>query len=311
MPSERNSGSISRLVAVAMVLVTVGIWAFSFVLINRLLQEVPPITITAIRFLIAFAALQAARMLTGQRFLPRLSAKAWGLLAASGLLTYTFGNTASIWSQLYLPPVTVAFLFNFIPVFVVLMGIVTLGEMPSAIQWVGMGIMIVGAYVFFSAPRAFSPVWAVLLVVAADIGFAAFSIIGRPFARDKSLDTLTLSAIPMGIGSLALIPIGAYVEGMPHLSANSIYALLFLGVVTSALAYWLWNKALGVLKAFEVNTLANLVPFGTALTSWVWLGQTITVVQLVGMTVSILGISLVGMGGDKEPEVEELILHSD
>ncbi len=301
---------IGRFLAVLMVLATVSIWSFSFVLINRLLREVPPVTLTTVRFLIAFVTLEVLRVITGQSVLPKLTPKEWGLLAASGLLTYTFGNTAAIWSQLYLPPVTVAFLFNFIPVFVILMGIFALREIPSAIQWIGTGIMIIGAYMFFSAPKAFSPVWAVLLVISADIGFAAFSIIGRPFARDDSIDTLTLSAIPMGIGSIALIPIAASLEGMPHFSIHAIYGLLFLGMVTSALAYWLWNKALGVLKAFEVNTLANLVPFGTALTSWIWLGQGISLIQIVGMTVSIFGISLVGLGGNEETP-ESPMLHTD
>jgi drug/metabolite transporter (DMT)-like permease len=55
----------------------------------------------------------------------------------------------------------------------------------------------------------------------------------------------------------------------------------------------LYNHSLRILTALEMNVMLNLSPLGTALLAWLLLGERVTILQLAGMVVVIIGVVLV------------------
>lgn len=62
------------------------------------------------------------------------------------------------------------------------------------------------------------------------------------------------------------------------------------------MAYWLWFRGIGRLTATQVTFLGPLSPLTAAVVGWAALGQTLTPVQLAGMTLAF-GATVAGQLG--------------
>jgi drug/metabolite transporter (DMT)-like permease len=112
--------------------------------------------------------------------------------------------------------------------------------------------------------------------------------------RAERIDPLALSAIPMGIGGLFLVP---FIWPLPALSWPVVRILVWLTLINSATAFVLWNQALKHMQAFEISITANLMPLGTAILAPFFLGEIVPGNAWVGMLISLMGVVLVGVGG--------------
>jgi len=66
-----------------------------------------------------------------------------------------------------------------------------------------------------------------------------------------------------------------------------------LGVVNTALAFFLWNHALQRLEAFEISVLQNTMLVQIAVLSWMFLGEQLTVAKLIPMALVFIGALVV------------------
>ncbi|MBI4772386.1 MAG: DMT family transporter [Chloroflexi bacterium] len=109
------------------------------------------------------------------------------------------------------------------------------------------------------------------------------------------MGTLPLTAIPLAFGGGLLLLAGLAIEGPSRLPAGTWGLVLWLAVVNTALAYLLYNHALQVLTALEMNVMLNLTPLGTAALAWWLLQERPAVVQLAGIVAVIGGVLMVQM----------------
>jgi drug/metabolite transporter (DMT)-like permease len=125
------------------------------------------------------------------------------------------------------------------------------------------------------------------------VGFSAFGVLSREVARERQVSTLLLTALPLAIGGACLLVIGLPLEGLPHMTLTAWGLVLWLAVVNTAVAYVLYNHALRVLTALEMNILLNATPLVTALWAWFLLAERLTWIEGAGMLVAVTGIGLV------------------
>jgi drug/metabolite transporter (DMT)-like permease len=97
----------------------------------------------------------------------------------------------------------------------------------------------------------------------------------------------------MTIGSALILITGIITQGMPEISLTSWGIIAWLAVVNSAFAYTLWNGILKVLPAAEASILNNTMMVQIPILAVLFLGETITSRQLIGMGVVIIGTLLV------------------
>jgi len=67
---------------------------------------------------------------------------------------------------------------------------------------------------------------------------------------------------------------------------------LWLGLINSALAFTLWNKALQSLSALESNLINNTMLIQVAIMAFLFLGETLSPIQILGVTLVASGILL-------------------
>ena len=183
---------------------------------------------------------------------------------------------------------------NGIPIATVILGAITLREMPGWLQWVGIFMAIFGGFTFFGGKIEIVQMNAVVLSLLGVVLISIYGLIARGMTRSGRIDAVSLSAFPMGFGSIFLI---AFSWPFPSLSWRIIGILAWLTLINSAIAFVIWNNALKYMRAFEISLTANLMPIGTALLAPVILGESVSQMAWFGMVISLIGVVLVGIGG--------------
>ena len=289
----------SRLVAVAEALVVNVIWASTFILIKIGLNDLGPLTLGGLRYFVGFLLLTPLLTHNTTTAVREWSPRVWFQLILIGVCAYVLGNGALFWGLQYIPATTGSFILSLTPLPVLFLGILWLKEIPTRWQWAGMTVAVLGSVLFFSPGLSAGDPRAVAVVMVGLSGFALFGILGRAVARDRQVDTLSLTAIPLAFGGGMLLVLALLIEGLPGFSIVGLIVVLWLAVVNTAFAYVLYNHSLQVMTAFEMNILMNLAPLITATLAWFFLSERLEPVQIAGVVTVILGIVLVEWGRRK------------
>lgn len=136
------------------------------------------------------------------------------------------------------------------------------------------------------------PLAGVLLAVASGTTYAAATALGEPLARRT--DPLALTAATTGVGALFLVPVALavarFADGGPvHTGdATALAWLLYLGVLTFALAYVLLYAGLRTTTSSAAVLATLLEPVTAAVVAWIVLDERLGVAGLVGMAL-VLG----------------------
>jgi drug/metabolite transporter (DMT)-like permease len=287
--------SASHLWAALQALFVTFLWSTSWVLIKFGLRDIPALTFAGLRYGLAFLCLLPFALRANHRLILRgLSARQWGRLIVLGLLFYAVTQGTQFVGLAYLPAVTVSLLLNFTTIVVVLMGIVALNERPTARQWGGVGLSVVGVLIYFY-PISFPAGQIIGLVVvgAGVLANAASAVLGRSINREGSLSPLVVTVVSMGIGAAAMLGAGIWTQGLPPLGPTSWAIVGWLAVVNTAFAFTLWNHTLRALTAMESSIINSTMLIQIAVLAWLFLGEPLTAQKIIGMALAGAGALVV------------------
>jgi len=110
----------------------------------------------------------------------------------------------------------------------------------------------------------------------------------------KTSDVLISSAIMLTGGIPSSLVLGFFEvknQGIGPITPGIIGGVLFLGIVSTAIAMFLWNYAFSQLPASAASLTFFAQPVVGTLLGWLFLGETITPLFLVGGL--LIGIGLV------------------
>jgi drug/metabolite transporter (DMT)-like permease len=289
--------------AVLQALLVTFLWSTSFVIVKIGLEDIPALPFAGLRYTLAFLCLLPLALRSDQSARLRgLSRGWWARLIILGLLFYSATQGAIFLGLVYLPAAMVSLLLSFTPVIVALLGIATLGERPTLLQWGGSGLYLVGVAVFFY-PLAL-PRQQMLGLMVIGVGLLAnslSSILGRHVNRGSELEPLLVTAVSMGVGGVALLVGGVLVQGLPRLSVMHWAMILWLAVVNSAFAFTLWNRTLRTLSAMESSIINNTMLFQIAVLAWLFLGERLSWGEVLGMLLAGLGTLVVQVRPGAKP----------
>jgi drug/metabolite transporter (DMT)-like permease len=82
-------------------------------------------------------------------------------------------------------------------------------------------------------------------------------------------------------------------QGLPPLSLQSWAIVVWLAVVNTAFAFTLWNHTLQTLSAMESSVINNTMLVQIAVLGWVFLGETLTLQEGVGLLIAGVGALVV------------------
>lgn len=281
-----------RLLAIMEAYLVTFLWSSSYVLVKIGLTQLSPLTLVALRYVVASAILVPLALARGEAKLLR-ETKNLLKMVFLGLTGYTVAQGLQCLGLFYLPAVSVTFILNFTPVIVLALGVAFLGEYPTHLQLVGMGLVLLGAYLFFNAPLSAYTLLGVAITLVSGFGWAAYMVSGRLMFLRERISPLGMTAFSMGFGTAILAAAAFSLEGLSAISLSSWGIVIWLGVANTALAFFLWNHALQRLEAFEISVLQNTMLVQIAVLSWLFLGEELTVMKLIPMALVLVGALIV------------------
>ncbi len=210
-----------------------------------------------------------------------------------GLTGYAIAQGLQCLGLFYLPAVSVTFILNFTPVMVLVLGVFTLGERPTKTQLGGMALILFGAYLFFNDPLSGTSILGVVITLISGLGWASYIVYGRRTFVREEFDLLSLTAFSMGSGTLIMTVVAFTFEGFSSIPPSGWGIIAWLGIVNTALAFFLWNHALRRLEAFEISILQNTMLIQITILSWLFLGEMLTLLKVLPLAMVFIGVLIV------------------
>jgi drug/metabolite transporter (DMT)-like permease len=292
----------SHLTAVFQALFVTFLWSTSWVLIKIGLADMPALTFAGLRYSLAFLILVPFLLrpanLDSVRKLSRCS---WISLVGLGLLFYAATQGAIFLGLSYLPAMTVSLLLNFTSIVVALLGLAFLSEQPLGRQWLGVGLSVIGGFLYFHpVVLPASGLLGFIIVIFGVLANAASAILGRYVNRSGAIQPFTVTLVSMGSGSMILLTSGLLVQGLPQLSPLNWAIIAWLAVVNTAFAFTLWNQTLRTLSAMESSIINNTMMIQIAILVWIFLGERLSWQEGIGLTTAAVGTLLVQLRPNRE-----------
>lgn len=280
-----------KLGALLEALLVTFLWSTSYILTKIGLTEISPLVLVSLRYVVASLILVPAAVLRGEH--RALDGRAALKLVFLGITGYSVAQGLQCVGLYHLPAVTVTFILNFTPVIVLTLGLVFLKTTPTPRQVAGIALVIAGAYIYFGGGVSASSLTGVIVTFVSGLGWAAYLVASRAFFKPGEIGPLGLSAFAMGVGTVFIAGSAWVYEGFTALSLGGWGIVLWLGVVNTAAAFFLWNHALQRVEAFEISILQNTMLIQIAILSVIFLGEKLTASKMLGMAAVFVGVLIV------------------
>ena len=131
---------------------------------------------------------------------------------------------------------------------------------------------------------------------------ASSAILGRSINRTRELSPLLITTLSMGMGAIVLLIVGLFTEGVPTLTATSWLIVVWLAVINTAFAFTLWNHTLRTLSAMESSLINNTMSVQIPILAVLFLGERLTVREVIGLVVTIIGVMVVQLARAQVPQ---------
>ena len=194
----------------------------------------------------------------------------------------------------YLPPITVTFILNLTPIFVLTLSILFLNEKPSPLQLIGITLTLCGVYIFFfNSIQVIEQTLGIVITLVSGLGWSIYMIILRYYFRENAENVYILTFCSMISGAFLLLATAALTGNLIKVSNNSLIVILWLSLVNTSLAFILWNDASKSLKAYEQSTLQNTMLIQIALLTYIFLNKQLVLQEILGMVMVFIGVLIV------------------
>ena len=277
-------------------LITIIVWAATFISIKLLLKDFSPIEIMLYRLVLAYLVLLAAN----PRLIKYNNLKEELLFLGAGLcgvtLYFIFQNTALSLTAAS----NVSVLISISPFFTAIFSrFFAKKEQFHSNFFIGFVVSIIGIFLIgFNGNfiLKLNPLGDILAILSAVV-WAMYSLIMKRIST-LNYNTVQLTRKVFFYGLLLLIPFLKLLDFQLDLSRFSsvpnLLNILFLGIGASALCYVTWNYAVSVLGAVKTSVYIYLIPIITIIISAIVLREKITLVGMLGVLLILFGLYLSG-----------------
>jgi O-acetylserine/cysteine efflux transporter len=277
-------------------------WGFGFVASRLALDELSPELMTALRFSIAAVPCLFVRR-------PNVP---WTVLVAISVTLFLGQFLSQSWAIAHHVPVGLAsVIVQSQALFTVAFAALAFGEIPSRVQIAGIGVAAAGLLMICGTVGFDFSVGAFAVLLISPISFAVGNLLLRQ-ARDVPMFDLfawlcLVAAIPLFALTLLVDGPEATGHALWLMSPTAVISMLFIGAISTCVAYWLWGRLLRDYTAAQVVPFALLVPFVGAAASSVVFGERFGPLRLSGMVTVVCGIAIMLLS-KRSPAVSEPVL---
>ena len=272
-------------------LAAASIWGSMYVVSKVVLDVVPPFTLLVVRLILGILSLGIVIALR-----PRINIttrQAWqiflvGFVGYGVSLGFQFVGTKLSTAS------NGALVTSATPAFILIFAPFLLTEKTTTRRIIALIISTLGVVAVIDPRNAeLSPAlfWGNMSLLAAALTWALYSVLVRKVTQ--TADVVTSTAIMLAGGlptSLLLSGWEIKTQGLGTITWGIIGGILFLGIISTAIAMFLWNYAFAELPAAVASLTFFAQPVVGSLLGWLFLQETITPLFLIGGVLIAIGL---------------------
>ena len=283
MKSKRILGSVFLTIASI-------IWGAMFVVVKIIVDEVHPIQLVWLEYLIALVFLIGYSIMKREKWhinWPDLKLIFW-----IGII----GNTISLVAQEMGTGLsnaqTGSVITSTIPAFMIIFGWLILKEKLDKVKIFSVIIAILGVVMIVGLKMSGTNViLGVLLLVLDSIAWALMSVLVKKVKTYSSLQITIMSTV---VAVVALTPfILSDLQSLTSINfvdPKVILSLLYIGAVSTAVAYVMWNRGLQIVSAGSSGLFYLIQPIVGSFLGWLLLGEQISVGFVIGSALILASV---------------------
>jgi drug/metabolite transporter (DMT)-like permease len=272
------------------------IWGTTWIFIKIGLDDLPPITFAATRFLLAVAILFA--VIRAQKIPLPKTAKEWRLIALTGVLQFSVNYSMVFWSEQYITSGLAAVLQSMITVFGLILAWFFLpNERITKLKIFAVCMGIVGVAVIFYDQLKVQSLMAFLGCVGIVVGsYAAAQASILVKAKGGGFHPAALVFGQMICGLPLIIIYSLATEGNPltfHWTWKAVICVLYLTILGTIAAFWLYYWLLSKIESTKAMMISLVTPLIAVVIGAVTIGERLPAQTGLGGILIIASIGLI------------------
>lgn len=275
------------------------IWGTTYLVLRVGVMHIPPFLFVGIRQVVAGALLIAFLLITKKVKIPGL--RYLYHQAVAGFFLITFGNGLVAWAEMEIPSGIAAVICSMVPVIVILINLMgSKEERPNIPIIVGTALGFLGIAMIFGEDlnELTKPgyLFGILLIFIAVVSWAGGSVWIKKHNQQTNL--FLNAGLQMFFGGLWSLIISVSFEDVTGFqwSTEAIYALIYLTLIGSLVAYSCYSYALRKLPMTIVSLYAYINPIVAVILGWVILDEKLNPTMVIAMLLTVAGIYIVNRG---------------
>jgi drug/metabolite transporter (DMT)-like permease len=272
-------------------------WGLSIPITKLGLGSVPPMTLTALRFMVAVPLM----MFLARREL-RVPATAVLPIIGLGVMGITLGNIAQSFGVQGTSASVATILSATIPLFIVILAAIRFKQAVTPLQWFGLLAAFVGIALVAigSGPgvddMSRTTISGVVLILISALGIAIYYIWSAELTQKYGL--MPVAAWNMLVGLMTVLPLAGWeMSGQSfNIKTELLAVIIYLGVVVTVIGLILWLYLLKTIPARIAASVQYLQPvFGISASSFLF-GDKLGLLFATGVALVLAGLGLAASG---------------
>ncbi|EHH04224.1 permease protein [Agrobacterium tumefaciens CCNWGS0286] len=273
---------------ILLALITVFLWGFNFVVIKVGVADMPPLFLTGVRYLFAAVPLVF--------FLPKPNVP-WRHMIVYGM-AMGFVQFGLLYPaiKLGLPAGLASLVMQSQAFFTLVLAVVFLGERPLPSQILGAIIAFGGLAVIGVERMTAAALIPLLMGVGSAIAWACGNIVNRRIGQVNAVSfvawTSLVPVLPLILLSLVVEGPDAIAEGLLNATSTMAFVVIYMAYGATIVGAGIWSYLLLRYPAGTVAPFSLLVPIVGFISAYLAFAEHITVFEVVGAALVIIGLML-------------------
>ncbi|MEH7535657.1 DMT family transporter [Bacillus toyonensis] len=256
-----------------------SIWGGMYVVSKYVLDFIPPLTLVWLRFIIAFVVLYAFLKITEKKQKKKVTIrkKDWLLFAWIGFIGYFISITCQFIGTKLSDAHTGSLVTSATPAFMVIFAAIILKEKLTARRLLSTIIATIGVIIVIGWDIEIGSYFiGTIILVGAAITWALLSIYVKIASAKFSSLVITTYAIFFSLFFITPFMLWEFQSSpIEHINMYVLLGVIYLGIASTAGAFFLWNKGLELMDASIGSLFFFFQPIVGSLLGWLLLNETL------------------------------------
>ena len=285
-----------------LLLLMIIIWGSNFSVVKYALRDFPEVSFNALRlilaslvFLIAIAIVRSRARAGLRPPEPPLTRQEWRVVLLLGVLGTGFYQLLFLAGVARTSVANSSLIFGCTPVAVAIMASVAGHDRLTTGRWIGAAMSFIGIYALVGrrAELSGNTLLGDAMVFGAMLCWSLYSVIAQPLLKKHS--PLIVTGWAMTTGTVLYLMVAAVPMTRTNWQAISMTSWVLMiasSLLALAFSYMVWYTAVQRIGSSRTAIYSNLTPIVAMIVAAVWLGERITLPQLLGAALILTGVGV-------------------